>query len=328
MFCSNCGAPLPPNGICMNCGVPAPNMMFDGNLQGQPVVPQQPYYNPNPMYVQYQGPQQGYGQPYIQQENVAIKGIKDPKLLAYIGMIIKDSCGSMMMVFAALLTTVAMIFSYIDVFYICGQSSYDEDVAVLSAVTILFAMAIPFTLFTIGMWLTVFQGFGTYRKCSYNDKACMYTSGFSTIQAGAIVALVPTACVGALFIFVAFMTMIAGVAVTFGTNNVHAEDVAIVSLAMIIILGIVTLLIVCYSSIISQMSKIKHAIRGRNYESISLLLPVFLFIFAVFQVICLIFMAIDGEIFRTIISGIYAIWYTFTGCMLLYTRSRVNSYIL
>ena len=114
MYCSNCGAQLPENGVCAHCGVPATNMTFTGHLQGKPVVPQQSFYNPNPMYVQYQGSNQGFGQSYGIQQNVAIKGEKDPKIVAGVGAIIKDSSASMMMLMVALLTTAAMIFSYIE----------------------------------------------------------------------------------------------------------------------------------------------------------------------------------------------------------------------
>ncbi len=328
MFCSNCGTPLPPNGVCTNCGVPATNMMFDGRMQGQPVVPQQAFYNPNPMYVQYQGPQQGYGQPYVRQENVAIRGIKDPKLVAGIGATIKNSCGSMMMVMAALLTTIVMIFSYIEVFYISASSSYDEDVTIMSAMFVFFVMSIPFTLLTIGMWMITFQGFGTYNSKMYNDNRCMNTSGFSTVQASAIVALVPVACITVLFALTTCMMLFVGTVSMLGFDAASAEDVVIVTVAMVLLLTLLILMIIIYSSIISQMAKIKHAVRGRNYERISLLLPVLLFILTTFQIIGIVFSAVESDIFTLIASGIYAIWYAFMGCTILYLRSRVDNYIL
>lgn len=329
MFCSNCGAELPPNGICIKCGVPAQNMTFTGNMQGRPVVPQQEFYNPNPMYVQYQGPQQGYGygQPYVQQENVAIGGIKDPKLVAGIGAVIKDSCGSMMTVIAALLTTVAMIFSFLEIYYVADSYvSADADMSIMASLMLIVVRCIPFIMFTIGLWMITFHGYGTYRGNYYNNRACMETSGFSTVQAGAIIALVATACFGVLVVMMLFMVSIVGVGMSFGATKAD-EDVLYIIFGGLIITVALIVMIIMQSSVISQMSKIKHAIRGRNYESISMLLPVLLFVMAVVQVINLIFSAINGEVIALLISGVYALCYAFIGCTLLYIRGRVNSYI-
>lgn len=329
MFCSNCGAPLPENGICTKCGVKATNMTFTGNVQGQPVAPQQQFYNPNPMYVQYQGSNFGYGQPFVPQENVAIKGIKDPKMVSGIAATIKDSCGSMVMVLAALFLTVAMIFSFIEVIYSASSATYrTEDVVALSNVIAIFARCIPFTIFTIGAWMVVFQGYGTYDRRMYNDYSCMSTSGFSTIQAGGIVMLVPTIAFSLFMLFIMFMTMIAGAVSVFGDETGLGEDVGFAFLCLFIAVLMLIFVIILASSLISQMSKIKHAIRGRNYESISVLLPVFLFIMAAVQIISLVYSAWEADIVWTLISGVYALCYSVVACAFLYVRSRANSFIM
>lgn len=329
MFCSNCGAQLPPNGICSKCGVPATNMTFNGHMQGQPVTPQQQFYNPNPMYVQYQGSQQGYGQPYVPQINVAIGGIRDPKMVAGIGATIKESCGSMMMVLVALFATVAMIFSFIEMFYIAGSGIYSmTGEAFTNAIVVFATRCMPFLLFAIGAWMVTFNGYGTHHKRIYNDNSCMNTSGFSTIQAGAIVALIPTITISIMMIFMIFMVLIVGVAETFGIEHAMDEDIFVATITIILATLMLVVMIILSSSIISQMAKIKHAIRGRNYESISVLAPVLLFIMAAFQIVLLVFYAAEGEIFRTLLAGVYAIWYAFAGCAFLYIRSKVNTYIL
>jgi hypothetical protein len=328
MFCSNCGAQLMPNGVCPRCGVPATNMTFNGYTQGQPVTPQQPFYNPNPMYVQYQGPQQGYGQqPYYRQENVAIRGIKDPRVVAGIGSIIKDSCGSMLMVMVSLLTTLAMIFSYIQLFYIPSESLYtDIDDITVAVLVIIFMQCIPFTLFTIGAWIVTFHGFVNYQKKLYNSNACMHTSGFSTIQAGAICALIPTVIITLIVGMTAFVILFMGAMVVVGVRYDEGYIILVIITVLLLVVFFI-LMIVLESSLISQMAKIKHAINGRNYESISLLLPILLFIMAVFYIFSIISTAVAGEIFMTITSSVFAIWYIFTACTLLYTRTRINNYI-
>ncbi len=327
MFCSNCGAQLPPNGVCSRCGVPAANMTFNGRMQGQPVTPQQSFYNQNPMYVQYQGPQQGYGQPYMIQENVAIRGIKDPRMVAGIGATIKDGCGSMMMVIVSLLTTLAMIFSYIQTFYLPSSNwYYDDDMSVAITLMLICVRCIPFTLFTIGAWMVTFQGYANFNKKIYNTNSCMHTSGFTTVQTGAILSLIPTAIITFIYGFIVFMAFFAGMSIAFGVR--YNEDyITTVLFVFIIILAVLILMIVLDASIISQMAKIKHAINGRNYESISMLLPVLLFIMAALQIISLVSSAIEGEIFTILISAVFAIWYSFVGCTVLYIRSRVNNYI-
>ncbi len=328
MFCSNCGAQLPPNGVCAQCGVKATNMTFDGYTQGQPVVPQQSFYNPNTMYVQYQAPQQAYGQPYIPQQNVAIGGIKDPSLVAGIGATIKNGCGSMMMVFASLFVTLAMIFSFIQMIYATSSAGYGvEDEAIFVSMILFFLYSVPLILFTIGMWVVTFQGFGTYRKKFFNDKACMGTSGFSTIQSGGIVALVAIVPIGLFLIFGLFVVMIFGVGAGTGFGADTTEFTLDVFLLMMILTVIFVLMIIMYSSIISQMSKIKHAIRGRNYESISVLLPVLLFIMALVHCISLVYSAIYEDVLGIITSAVYLLSFSFVGCTLLYLRSKVNGYI-
>ncbi len=331
MFCSNCGAQLPPNGVCTQCGVPATNMTYNGHMQGRPVTPQQQFYNPNPMYVQYQGPQQGYGQPFVPQENVAIRGIKEPRLVAGIGATIKEGCGSMMMVILALLTTLATVFSFIEMFYM-ASSTYDSDEAVLSGMVVFSVRVIPFVIFAIGAWMITFQGFASYHKKLYNDNACMHTSGFSTVQAGAIVALIPTSCIAVFMVFISFMLLLVGVAAA-GVDEVVFDstmpmDAFGVTVFILLVTVMLILMIILSSSLISQMAKIKHAIRGRNYENISVLTSVLLFIMAIFQIITLVFAAVEEEVFATILAGVYAIWYAFAGCTFLYIRSKVNSFIL
>ena len=329
MYCSNCGAPLPENGICTNCGVPAQNMTFTGNMQGRPAVPQQPFYNPNPMYVQYQGSNMGCGQPYVQQENVAIRGIKDPNLVARIGGAIKESCGSMMMVMVALLVTVAMIFSFVDVIYTLSNATYfSQDNAMIYSLISLMMRCIPFVFFTIGAWMIVFQGYGTYNGKMYGSNACMSTSGFSTIQAGGILLVVEAGVFALLCLFLIFMAMIAGTAASFENDSVLGNDAAEVLVGSIFIAIALTLMIIMSSSLISQMSKIKHAIRGRNYENISVLLPVLLFIMASLQIVSLVYSAYEGEIFDTLICGIFALSYAVAACGLLYVRSKANSCIM
>ena len=327
MFCSNCGAPLMPNGVCSRCGVPATNMTFNGYTQGQPVAPQQSFYNPNPMYVQYQGPQQGYGQqPYYPQPNVAIKGIKDPGIVAGIGGIIKEKCGSMMMVIVSLLTTLAMIFSFIQLFYIPSGNLYgDIENITVAKLVIIFMQCIPFTLFTIGVWMVTFHGFGNYQKRLYNSNACMHTSGFSTIQAGAICALIPTAIITLIVGMFAFIILFMGTLAAFGIEHDEGYIIGII-IGVFLIMTYFILMIVLESSVISQMAKMKHAINGRNYESISLLLPILLFIMAVFYILTIVSTAVVGEIFMTIISSVFAIWYIFTACMLLNLRGKINNY--
>lgn len=330
MYCSNCGAPLPENGICTNCGVPAQNMTFTGHFQGNPVAPQQQFNNPNPMYVQYQGSNQGIGQPYMQQENAAIRGIKDPKLVANIGAIIKDCSGSMMMVMVALLTTIAMIFSYIELIYSAQNAAYIlHDTVEIVNVAWVFVKCIPFTIFAVGAWLIVFHGYGAYERKLYNDRACMNTAGFSTVQAGGIVMLVPTIIFAVFMAFMLVMMLFAGAISTFDeTDSIAKRDIMYTALlAIIVILGLVVMIIMA-AALISQMSKIKHAIRGRNYESISLLLPVLLFIMAGLQLISLMYSAFTADLFATLITGIYALWYAMVACCLLYFRSRIKDYIM
>lgn len=328
MYCSNCGAPLPENGICTNCGVPAQNMTYTGNFQGKPVMPQQQFYNPNPMYVQYQGSSMGVGQNYVQQENVAIKGIKDPRIVAGIGTVIKDCSGSMLMVMVALLTTVAMIFSYMEIVYITGNASYDmmDTVEVTNAIGV-FMRCIPLTVFAIGAWMIVFNGHGTYAKKFYNDRACMSTAGYSTIQAGGIVLLIPTILFSVVMMFILFMIMLIGAASVFGTVDGLGADTMIVILYDIVAVVATVIVIIIASSLISQISKIKHAIRGRNYESISLLLPVLLFIMAALQMVSLVYSASEKEVFGVLLSGVYALWYAMIACSFLYLRSRINEFV-
>lgn len=327
MFCSNCGAQLPPNGICSQCGVPATNMTFNGNMQGRPVTPQQQFYNPNPMYVQYQGPQQGYGQPYVPQVNVAIKGIKDPKMVAGIGATIKDSCGSVMMVIVSLFATIAMVFSFVELFYTVRYSGYGVgDIAIPKAAVVFFVRCVPFVLFSIGAWMVTFQGYGAYYKKLYNDGACMHTSGFSTIQAGAIVGLIPASLIAIFTAFLSFMVFIVGAFDTdYYTSENYILDVMVVVMLTTIVLVVMIILL---SSIINQMAKIKHAIRGRNYESISVLSSVLLFVMAAIQIVLLVFFAMEKEVLAILIEGAYAVWYALAGCAFLYIRSKVNNYIL
>ncbi|MBQ8730163.1 MAG: hypothetical protein IJY81_03120 [Lachnospiraceae bacterium] len=326
MYCSNCGAQLPENGVCAHCGVPATNMTFTGHLQGKPVVPQQSFYNPNPMYVQYQGSNQGLGQSYGIQQNVAIKGEKDPKIVAGVGAIIKDSSASMMMLMVALLTTAAMIFSYIELFNYAGVEYYMDGYLASANVLSVFVKCIPFTLFAIGAWMIVFYGHGTYDSRLYNDRACMNTAGFSTVQAGGIFMLVVTVIDLYFALFLLLTSMIVAMGVSVGVDE--ANVALFVFLYITIVTALIVTTIIVAATIISQMSKIKHAIRGRNYESISLILPVVLFIMASLHVILLVQSAWYKDVFGTLSSGVYALWYALVACAFLYIRNRANSYIL
>ena len=333
MFCSNCGSQMSDNGICPNCGSKATNTLFTGNMQGQPVIPQQQFYNPNPMYVQYVGPTYGVGNPNMtQQMNVAIRGIKDQRILGGIGNIIKNCSGSMMMVMVALITTVVAIFSYINMVYIGANGMFgDLEASGLGAAYSFFFNCIPYTLFAIGGWCIVFSGYGTYTKKAMNDNACMGTAGFSCIQAGAIASVVVTGFVTLYTIVIFFMLLIGGVGfMGLSDGEFYKYDMSeyfIMVFAMIILMIVEIFSILTSASAINQMSNLKHGIIGRNYEKMSIFLPVMLYLTSILNIIVFVIFAVQGFWFEALVPVINAIWGIMAGSILLSTRTRIDSYV-
>ena len=127
-------------------------------------------------------------------------------------------------------------------------------------------------------------------------------------------------------LFLILTSMIVAMGVSVGVDE--ANEALFVFLYITIVTALIVTTIIVAATIISQMSKIKHAIRGRNYESISLILPVVLFIMASLHVILLVQSAWYKDVFGTLSSGVYALWYALVACAFLYIRNRANSYIL